>query len=54
MVSQRTKMVLAGLLWLALPPGAAQGQSPELQEAYDSFQLLYAKDYYEEALPFAK
>ena len=54
MITHKTTWLLAGLLWLALWPGAARGQSPELQEAYDSFEALYAKDYYEEALPFAK
>ncbi len=54
MITHKTTWLLAGLLWLALWPGSARGQSPELQEAYDSFEMLYAKDYYEEALPFAK
>ena len=54
MINHRTTELLVGLLWLALWSGAARGQSPELQEAYDSFEVLYAKDYYEEALPFAK
>ena len=54
MTTHKTTWLLAGLLWLALWPAAARGQSPELQEAYDSSMALYAKDYYEEALPFAK
>ncbi len=47
MITHRTTGLLAGLLWLALWPGAARGQSAELQEAYDLFELLYDKDYYE-------
>ncbi len=54
MFTHTTTWLLAGLMWLVLWPDAARGQSPELQEAYDSFEALYAKDYYDEALPFAK
>ena len=54
MVMHESTWLLAGPLWLALWPGAARGQSAELQEAYDLFELLYDKDYYEEAHPYAK
>ena len=54
MIMRKTARLVAGLLGLALWPGAAQGQSPELQEAYDRFSVWYEKDYYEEALPFAE
>ncbi len=54
MITHKTTGLMAGLLGLALWPGAVRGQSPELQEANDSFEALYAKDYYEEARPFAK
>ncbi len=32
MITQKMTWLLVGLLWLALWPGAARGQSPELQE----------------------
>ena len=44
MITHNTIGLLVGLFWLALWSGAARGQSPKLQEAYDSFEVLYAKD----------
>ena len=54
MTRHKARSLLAGLLCLGFWPDAAQGQSPELQEAYDLFEILYVKDYYEEALPVAQ
>ena len=50
----RTGLLLVGLLWLALWPGAAHGQSPELHDALDRFAHLYAEGRYQRALPFAE
>ncbi len=54
MVTNKTKWLLAGLLCLALWPGAAHGQSSALMDAYNRYSELYAQGRYDEALPFAK
>ncbi len=43
MITNNTKWLLAGLLCLALWPGASHGQSSTLMDAYNRFSELYAQ-----------
>ncbi|MHC4094405.1 MAG: tetratricopeptide repeat protein, partial [Planctomycetota bacterium] len=54
MTTNKTRWLLAGLLFLALWPGVARGQSLEFMDAYNQSSELYAQGRYQEALPFAK
>ncbi len=54
MISYKKTRFLAGLLCLALWPGAGHGHSSELMVAYDLFKNLYAQGRYNEALPIAE
>ena len=54
MTKRKTSWLLAGLLCLAVWPGATQGQSPELMEAYKRYSELYGQGRYQEAQQFAE
>ena len=54
MITKIRQWLFAGLLCLALWPGAAGGQSSELKAAYKQFNHLYAQGRYQEAIPFAE
>ena len=46
MTTNKTRWLLVGLLCLALWPGAAHGESPELMDAYNRYSELYAQGRY--------
>ena len=54
MITHKRTWLLAGLLWLALWPNVAGGQSSEPIEAYYRSEDLYGQGRYEAALPLAK
>ncbi len=52
---RRTILRLARkLFWAAHNSDVASGQSPELMEAYNSYNTLYQQGRYSEAEPYAK
>ena len=46
--------LIATFLWATHDPNMASGQSPELMEAYNSYNALYQQGRYSEAEPYAK
>ena len=54
MFTNLRRWLLTGLLGLALWPGEAGAQSPELRGAYERARELYTQGRYQEAIPFAK
>ena len=54
MVKTATRFLLAGLLCLALWQAPAHGESPELMDAYNRFNELYAEGRYNEAALFGQ
>ncbi len=54
MTTNKTRLLLVGLVCLALWPIASRGQSPELRTAHERTSDLYAQGRYRDALPFAE
>ncbi len=54
MITHKAGWLLIGLLYLALWPGAAHGESPELLDAFNRYSELYEHGRYQKALPFAE
>ncbi len=54
MTRQKTRWLLAALLWLALWPAPVHSQSAAITDAHKQFSELYEQGRYQEALPFAE